>query len=118
MCPYHHHPPKKLTMQVALLFITIAILALSLKQYFQGRKAMSALSDLQAAVTAETSVVASAVTLINGLAAQIASAVAANDSAALETLSSQLTASAAALGAAVTANTPAAPVAPAPAPAV
>jgi preprotein translocase subunit YajC len=102
-------------MQVILLILTIAILATSLQHYRQGRKLMSALTDLQAAVTAETTVVASAVTLINGLAAQIASAVAANDSVALEALSTQLTASSAALSAAVTANTPAAPAPVAPA---
>lgn len=70
---------------------------------------MSALSDLQAQVTANTSVEASAVTLITGLAAQIAAAVQANDGPALAALSSQLNASATALAAAVTANTPAAP---------
>lgn len=78
---------------------------------------MSALTDLQAAVAANTSVEASAVTLIQGLAAQIAAAVASNDSAALETLAGQLTASSSALATAVSANTPAAPVTPAPVPA-
>jgi hypothetical protein len=95
--------------------LAVAIFIITLCQRKQGNRIMSALSDLQAAVTAETTVVSSAVMLINGLAAQIASAVASNDSAALESLSQQLTASSAALSAAVAANTPAAPVAPAPA---
>jgi hypothetical protein len=80
----------------------------------QGVQAMSALSDLQAQVAANTSVEASAVTLIQGLAAQIATAAAASDTAALQALSSQLNSSASALAAAITANTPAAPPAPAP----
>lgn len=73
---------------------------------------MSALTDLQAQVAANTSVEASAVTLIQGLAAQIAAAVGANDTAALQALSSQLNSSATALAAAVTANTQTAPPAP------
>lgn len=69
------------------------------------------LSALQAAVTNETTVVASAVTLINGIAAQIAAAAqaAAPDPAQLTALSDQLTSSASALAAAVAANTPSAP---------
>lgn len=72
---------------------------------------MSALDDLTAEVAATNTVEASAVTLIQGIAAQLATAVAgqANPDAALVTLTSQLTASSAALAAAVTANTPAAP---------
>lgn len=74
---------------------------------------MSALSDLQAQVQANTSAEASAVQLIKGLAAQITTAVAANDGPALQALSASLNTSATALGAAITANTPAAPVVPA-----
>jgi hypothetical protein len=71
-------------------------------------------ANLQAAVTAETTVEASAVTLIDGFAAQLAAAIAAannGDSAALPALQAQIAASSATLAAAVTANTPAAPAA-------
>jgi hypothetical protein len=75
---------------------------------------MSDLSDLQAAVTAEDTVIASAVTLIQGFAAQLAAA--GTDPVALAALTSDVKTQAASLAAAVAANTPAAP-APAPAPA-
>lgn len=77
---------------------------------------MSALDDLTAQVQATTTVEASAVTLIQGIAAQLQAA--GTDPAKLSALTSQLNASAAALAAAVTANTapPPAPPAPAPAP--
>lgn len=75
---------------------------------------MSALDDLTAQVAANTSAEQSAVTLIQGLAQQIAAAVAGGDSAALEALAGQLNSSAAALGAAITANTPATPAPPDP----
>jgi hypothetical protein len=75
----------------------------------QEKNVMSALDDLTAQVTANTSAEQSAVTLIQGLAAQIAAAVNTEDSAALESLAQQLNTSATALAAAVTANTPAAP---------
>lgn len=64
---------------------------------------------LQAQVAQNTSVEASAVTLIQGLAAQIAAAVNSGDDAALPALTASLNASATALAAAITANTPAAP---------
>lgn len=67
---------------------------------------------LQAQVQQTTTVEQSAVTLINGLAAQLASAIAASnngDTAALPNLQSQLQTSAATLAAAVTANTTPAP---------
>ena len=67
---------------------------------------------LQAQVAQTTTVEGSAVTLIQGLATQLAAAIAANsngDTAALPTLQSQLQTSAAALAAAITTNTPAAP---------
>lgn len=67
---------------------------------------MSALTDLQAAVAAEDTVIASAVTLINGIPALIAAA--GTDPAALTALQSDITAQATALAAAVAANTPAA----------
>jgi hypothetical protein len=67
---------------------------------------MSALTDLQAAVAAEDTVIQSAVTLINGIPALIAAA--GTDPAALAALQTDITTQAAALAAAVTANTPAA----------
>lgn len=78
----------------------------------QEAKQMSALDDLTAAVTATQNLEQSAVTMIQGLAKQITDAVASNDSAALTALASQLNSSAAELGAAISANTPADPNAP------
>lgn len=76
---------------------------------------MSALDDLATQVAANAAADASAVILIQGIAAQLSAA--ATDPAKVEALSAQLKASATALAAAVVANTPAAPVAPPPAPA-
>ena len=67
--------------------------------------------SLQAQVTANTTVEASAITLINGIAAQLATAIASGNPAQLDALQAQLATSATALAAAVTANTPAAPAA-------
>lgn len=72
---------------------------------------MADLSQLTADVTADTNAVTSAVTLINGLAAQITAA--GTDPVKLKALTDQLEANNAALAAAITANTPAAPDAPA-----
>lgn len=77
---------------------------------------MSDLAALTAQVAQNTSVEQSAVTLIQGLASQLAAA--GTDPVALSALQSQLNASATALAAAVTANTPAAPPAPPVAPPV
>lgn len=60
--------------------------------------------DLQAAVAAEDTVIQSAVTLIQGIAQRIADA--GVDPAALQALTDDITAQAASLAAAVTANTP------------
>lgn len=67
---------------------------------------MTQLQDLQAAVQAEDTVIASAVTLIQGIAQRIADA--GVDPDALQALTDDITAQAASLGAAVQANTPAA----------
>ena len=67
---------------------------------------MSALSDLQAQVAQNTDAEQSAVTLIQGLADQLAKAVASDDTAALQQLSGQLSASVAPLAAAIVASTP------------
>lgn len=82
----------------------------------QEIKQMSALDDLTAQVTKNSDVEASAVQLIQGIAKQLADALTANDTPALQALSQQLATSADALAAAVAANTTPAP-APAPAPA-
>jgi hypothetical protein len=71
------------------------------------------LTALTAQVAQNTSVEASAVTLIQGIAAELAAAQ--TDPAAVAALAAQLNTSATALAAAITANTPAAPPAPAPA---
>ena len=65
------------------------------------------LDNLTAQVAANTSVISSALTLIQGLAAQLASA--GTDPVALQALYDSLAASDTALAAAVAANTPAAP---------
>lgn len=72
---------------------------------------MSALDDLTARVQENATVTGSVVTLINGLAAQIAAA--ANDPAKIQALAQELQASTQALSDAVQANTP--PPGPAPA---
>jgi chromosome segregation ATPase len=69
---------------------------------------MSALDDLQAQVQANTDLEHSAVQAIQGIAKQLQDALNNDDEAALEQLAQQLNASAASLGSAITANTPAA----------
>jgi len=69
---------------------------------------MAALDDLTAQVASNTTVEGSALTLIQGLAAQLAAAIASGNPAALSNLQTQLKSSADALAAAVAANTPAA----------
>ena len=71
--------------------------------------AASALQALQAQVAQNTTVEESAVTLIKGLAAQIAAA--GTDPTALAALTTALNQSASVLSAAIAANTPAAPAA-------
>jgi len=71
------------------------------------------IDDLKAAVAKNVSVTQSAVTLISGLAQQIKDAAGSGDLAQVEELATTLSNNADALGAAVSANTPAAPDAPA-----
>jgi len=73
----------------------------------QEKTIVATLADVQAAVTAEDTVIDSAVTLIQGLAAQI-KALPANQ-AAIDALAADVTAKAKVLADAVVANTPAAP---------
>ena len=72
----------------------------------QGVKIMADLTNLTAQVKANTDVEASAIVLLNGLSAQIASLK--NDPVALQALADQLKTSSSALADAITANTPAA----------
>jgi len=83
-------------------------IALDRAQLQEGEIIMSALDDLTAQVSKNTDVEGSAVTLIQGIAAQLANAIASGNPAALTALQNQLSASADALAAAVAANTPAA----------
>lgn len=76
---------------------------------------MSALDTLRTEVEENTTVINSAVTLINGLKAKLDAAIASGDPAQLEALSASLDSSSNALAAAVAANTPTDP-APAPDP--
>lgn len=70
------------------------------------------LADVAAATTRNTTVVGSALILIQGLSAQLKAAIAANDPAALQAIVDQLDGSDTALASAVAANTPAAPTPP------
>lgn len=69
---------------------------------------MSALSDLQDKVAANTTVTESAITLLAGLKAELDAAIASGDPAALTALSATLGAETQKLADAVTANTPSA----------
>ena len=88
------------------------ILALLLEIKYKEIQIMADLTTLQTQVTANTTVEGSAVILIQGIATQLAAAIASNDPAKLQALQDQLNTSATALAAAVAANTPAAPPSP------
>lgn len=89
----------------ALRFETVTPAALAqLNQKLD--KIMATLVDIQAAVTAEDTVIDSALALINGLAAQVAAL--APNQAAIDALAADITAKSTALAAGVAANTPAA----------
>lgn len=82
----------------------------------QGVKIMAEIDDLNAAVTAEQTVEASAITLLNGLSAQLTAALnSSTPNAAIQGVITNINANASALAAAVAANTPAAPPATPPA---
>ena len=122
--------PEAVTLEVTLNAPTMALLRGMSAQILEIKELMikmsgttdtiaNELTNLTTDVTNETSVEASAITLINGIPALIAAAVAAAQGAgatpaqlaAFATLGQQITASSANLAAAVTANTPAAPAA-------
>lgn len=71
---------------------------------------MNELKDLQAKVAANTTVEESAITLLTGLKASLDAAIASGDPATLTALSTSIDAETQKLAAAITANTPAAPV--------
>src|SRR5438876_11269474 len=73
-------------------------------------KIMASLADLQAEVTAEDTVIDSAIALIQGLAAQVAAL--APNQAAIDALAADIQGKSDALAAAVAANTPAPPPTP------
>lgn len=97
--------------QLLVSFVTLVLVVVLILKTRKETQIMSALTDLQAQVAQNTTIEASAVTLIQGLAAQIAAA--GTDPAALAALTANLNASATALAAAISANTT--PAAPAPA---
>lgn len=70
---------------------------------------MAAIDDLEAKVAAEETVEASVITLLGELSAELKAALAAGDTTRLQALSAKIDADTAALSAAVTTNTPAAP---------
>lgn len=79
------------------------------KLYVQGDKIMALLDNLTAAVAAESTVVDSAVALLNGLKTQLDAAIASNNPAAIQAVSDAIGAQTKTLADAVVANTPAVP---------
>lgn len=97
-------------MQLSTLlgFINLALTAYLITQVRRGSKSIMAdLTGLQQAVANETTIEQSAIVLLNGLSEQLKNA--GTDPVALKALQDQIDASSAALAAAITANTPAAP---------
>jgi len=70
---------------------------------------MATLADIQAAVAAEKTVEDSVLALLSGLAQQLKDAIASNDHVAMQAVVDSLNTNAAAMAAAVTANTPTPP---------
>src|SRR5206468_12873247 len=71
----------------------------------QENTLMATLDDVQADVTAQTTVVASAVTLLQGLSAQLAAAIASGDPARIQAIKDAIDSNTTTLAAAVAANT-------------
>lgn len=127
----HDHTDHKIVDELKLISDTLFLIIKNQSKIMADLKTIQdANTELIADVAAEDTVIASAVTLIEGfgkqlsdLQAELAAAIAANDPTAIQAVADSMTATSndikaqsAALGAAVTANTPAAP-APAPDPA-
>lgn len=101
---YFHHVDDGVTAKLDQILAALAVMQ-------QEERTMSAeLDALTAQVSATTDLEKSAITLIEGLAAQFAAV--AQDPAKVTALAAQLKTSADALSAAITANTPPAPPAP------
>lgn len=98
-----NHRFNVLETQIAALHNMVARNFLILEQ--KADQIMSALTDLQASVAAEDTVIASVETLLQGLSAALAAA--GTDPAALAALKTDIDTQTAALSAAVAANTPA-----------
>lgn len=114
MDPIHHKLDISLTISFAnILVIQTQAPPDALLQIINAKldKIMATLADVQTAVTAEDTVIDSAIALVQGLAAQIAAL--APNQAAIDALAADVKGKSDALAAAVAANTPAAPAAPA-----
>ena len=102
-------PPIEISMDLGTLFASAKQLADILSELHLIRNTiMAALDDLQAAVAAESTIIDSAITLLNGLKTALDAAIASNNPAALTQLSADITAKTKALSDALVANTPAA----------
>jgi pyridoxine 5'-phosphate synthase PdxJ len=95
--------PNDLTLAVIEAKLNLLLAIIARMEQKENEMALS-LDALTAQVAANTTVEQSAITLINGLAAQITAA--AGDPAKVSALADQLKTSATALAAAITANTP------------
>jgi hypothetical protein len=92
------------TVTAGLLAQTAILLAIQKQETILA----ATIASLQAEVTKQTGVINSATTLLNGISAQLKTALAQEDPAAIQSVIDQIDANTAALAAAVTANTPAA----------
>lgn len=100
-------PPER---QEIHLHITLDSQIIGLLQQIlvKEREIMASIQDVADAVSAESTVVDSVVTLLDQLSAQLAAAIAANDPAAIQAVLDQVNAEKQTLADAVVANTPAA----------
>lgn len=103
----HSHFTKNVMKKILLLAIGVQI-GISISQLIKLKKMADELKNLQDAVAKETTVDEGAITLLNGLKTALDAAIAANDPAALQSLSDSLGAESTKLADAVTSNTPAA----------
>jgi len=120
---YSRHIPPKVTLETvnvkldSIYATLLRLINLLNVQVTQGVRIMATLADVEAAVSAETTVTQSVVTLLGSLSQQLQDAVASNDPAQIQAVIDHINANAVALSDAVAANTPAAPVTPADPPA-
>lgn len=98
------------TVKVELSGEVLTAIAASMKLVLERLNDMAnELDDLKAAVAANTTVIGSAIELLQGLKAKLDAAIASGDPAALTALSAELGAQDQALASAIAANTPTAP---------